>query len=91
MRSDNARMERYGNNWLKWLHEMLVSSQFSEPKNQQQNPVELCAIKWLKDNIKVLRARTGAPANVWLQAGEYLVDIHNITSDEMLDFDPPHK
>jgi hypothetical protein len=43
----------------------------------------------LKDAAKVIRKRTGAPKSVWLQAAQYLADIHNMTSDETLDWKTP--
>jgi hypothetical protein len=44
MRSDNSRMQRYGKTWTQRLRELLKQSTFSEPHNQQQNPVELRVI-----------------------------------------------
>jgi hypothetical protein len=89
MRSDNSRMQRYGKTWTQRLRDLLVHSEFSEPHNQQQNPVELRAVRWLKDAAKVIRKRTGAPKSVWLQATQYLADIHNMTSDETLAWKTP--
>lgn len=89
MRSDNSRMQRYGKVWLQWLRELLIHAEYSEPHNQQQNPVELRAVRWLKEANKVLLKRTGAPGHVWLQAMQYLADIHNVTSDETLDWRTP--
>jgi hypothetical protein len=89
MRSDNSRMQRYGKTWTQRLRELLVHSTFSEPHNQQQNPVELRAIRWLKENSKIIRKRTGAPKAVWLQAAQYLADIHNMCADETLDWKTP--
>jgi hypothetical protein len=82
-------MQRYGKTWTQRLRELLVHSEFSEPHNQQQNPVELRAVRWLKEASKVIRKRTGAPKSVWLQAAQYLADIHNMTSDETLDWKTP--
>jgi hypothetical protein len=89
MRSDNSRMQRYGRSWLQRLREMLVHAEYSEPHNQQQNPVELRAVRWLKDAGKTLRKRTGAPGRVWLQSFQYMADIHNVTADETLDWRTP--
>jgi hypothetical protein len=72
------------------LRELLVHSEFSELHHQQQNPVQLQAVRWLKDVVKVIRKHTGAPKSVWLQeAVQYLADIHNMTLDEMLDWKTP--
>jgi hypothetical protein len=54
MRSDNSQMQRYGRAWLQRLRELLVHNEFLEPHNQQQNPVELKAVRWLKEANKVL-------------------------------------
>jgi hypothetical protein len=51
--------------------------------------VELRAVRWLKEANKVLMKRTGAPGEVWLQAFQYLADIHNVTADETLDWRTP--
>jgi hypothetical protein len=89
MRSDNSRMQRYGRSWLQRLREMLVHAEYSEPHNQQQNPVELRAVRWLKEAGRTLRKRTGAPGRVWLQSFQYMADIHNVTADETLNWKTP--
>jgi hypothetical protein len=89
MRSDNSRMQRYGKVWLQRLRELLIHAEYSEPHNQQQNPVELRAFRWLKEANKVLLKRTGAPGHVWLHAMQYLAEIHNVTSDETLEWRTP--
>ena len=90
LRSDNARVQRYGKEMLRKLRRLLVGVEYTEPHHPQQNPAEMRAIRWLKDATKVIRARTGAPANVWLQIMEYMSEIHNITSDETLNHKVPH-
>ena len=65
LRSDNARVQRYGNEILRRLRRLLIGVEYTEPYNPQQNPAELRAIRWLKAAVKVLRSRTGAPAFVW--------------------------
>ena len=60
---------------------MFVKDQYSEPYKPQQNPVELRAIKYLKDHTHVLLDRTGAPESCWFLAIKYLADIHNICAD----------
>jgi hypothetical protein len=44
------------------LRDLHIAKQTSEPYNQQQNPAELRAVKWLKQHVQVLMDRTGAPA-----------------------------
>ena len=51
--------------------------------------MELNAIRWLKDSMRVLLKHTGAPPWVWLQAMKYLADIHNYTIDETLGYKIP--
>ena len=40
----------------------LIKDEYSETDNQQQNPVELNAIKWLKKHVQLLLDRTNAPS-----------------------------
>ena len=90
IRSDNSKMQRYGAAWVNRLREWLCAAEFTEPHHPQQNPAELRAVKWLKHNTKILRQRTRAPKNLWLQACKYMADIHNVTSDETLDYKTPY-
>jgi hypothetical protein len=48
--------------------DLFIKDQFCEPYNPQQNPVESCGIKYLKENIHVLLDRTGAPDAAWYHA-----------------------
>jgi len=59
------------------------------PHNPQQNPAEMHAIKWLKENNCTLHIQTGAPDFTWLLACQYLAVIQNITADEMLNWKTP--
>ena len=90
IRSDNSRTQRYNRAWVELLRTYLIPAEFSEPHNQQQNPVEMRAIKWLKENIQVIQRRTGAPMQVWGYIAKYVADIHNITADETLGWKTPH-
>ncbi len=67
----------------------MCQAEFTEPDHPQQNPAEMRAIRWLKENNRVLRERTGASDFTWLLACEYLADVHNITSDETLHWKTP--
>ena len=40
----------------------LIKDEYSEADNQQQNPVELNAVKWLKKHTQLLLDRTNAPS-----------------------------
>ena len=66
------------------LRDYLIGDEFSEAHNQQQNPVERNAIRWLKRYTKVLLDRTNAPPELWLEAMKYLADVHNHTAKESL-------
>ena len=90
IRSDNSKTQRYNKAWVELLRTYLVPAEFSEPHNQQQNPVELRAIKWLKQNIKIIQRKSGAPLKLWSYIAKYLADIHNITADETLGWKTPH-
>jgi len=89
LRSDNSKMQRWGIGWLKRMHDWLCQPEFTTLHNPQQNPAEMRAIKWLKDNNHILHAQTGAPNYTWLLACQYLADIHNITADETLEWKTP--
>ncbi len=64
--------------------ELYIKDQFSEPHNQQQNPVESLAIRSLSQHVYVLLDRTGAPDAAWYLAAAYLADIHNHLSNDNL-------
>ena len=61
-----------------------VKDEWSEAHNQQQNKAELGAVRWLKDHLKIMLARTNAPKWVWIQACEYLANVHNILVHDAL-------
>jgi len=67
----------------------LCQPEFTTLHNPQQNPAEMHAIKWLKDNNQILCTCTGAPDFTWLLACQYLANICNITADETLDWKTP--
>jgi hypothetical protein len=62
----------------------LIGVETTEPQHPQQNRCEMHAISWLKKNSRLIRKRTGAPANVWWYIMKYIADIHNHTADETL-------
>jgi len=57
--------------------DFIVKDSFPKPHSPWQNPVKARAIHWLKDTSHVLMDCQGAPYIVWLQAMEYMADIHN--------------
>ena len=83
LRRDNAKEEK---SWtvIDINRKNDTQDEFSQEYNQQQNPVEGHAIRWLKDHTKILMDRVGAPPDVWLQAFMYLADIHNISANDAL-------
>jgi len=83
LRRDNAKEEK-SYKVIGINQTYVIEDQFSQPYNQQQNPVERHAIRWLKDHAKILMDRTGAPPDVWLQALMCLADIRNVTSHDSL-------
>lgn len=72
------------------LRELHVSLELSEPNNQQQNPAELRAVKWIKNNTINLMDRTGAPLRAWYCAAKYLAAVHNVVADESLRYGIPY-
>lgn len=83
LRRDNAKEEK---SWtvIDINRKNATKDEYSQDYNQQQNPVEGHAIRWLKDHTKILMDRTGAPPDVWLQAFMYLADIHNVSANDAL-------
>jgi len=69
--------------------DFIVTDLFSKPHSPWQNPVKARAIRWLKDTSCVLMDRQGAPDTVWLQAMEYMADIHSNTADKSLGWITP--
>ena len=69
--------------------EYFVKDQFTEPEHPQQNPAELCTIKFLKDHSQVLLDWTGAPEDCWLLACEYIANVHNISADKTIGYQIP--
>jgi hypothetical protein len=62
-------------------HEVYIRDKFSEPYNQQQNPVESRAIRYLKEHVHVLLDHSGTSDAVWYHTAEYLHEIHGILSN----------
>ena len=70
--------------------EYLIKDEFSEAGNQQQNPVERQAIRWLKEHCRTLMDRTNCPDKGWIDALRYLADVHNILAQESLGWKNPY-
>ena len=83
LRRDNAKEER-SEEVLDINRKMLVKDQYSEPHNQQQNTVEMAAIRWLVQATHKLLDHTGAPDTAWYLAMKYLAKIHTICYDPTL-------
>jgi len=90
LRRDNSRVQT-GLKFRELLKRTyLVADEYTEPYHPQQNPAEMRAIKWMKMHTQTLLDRTGAPSTIlWLQAAEYLADIHNISADESVRWEIP--
>ena len=87
LRRDNAKEEDSAE-VEKIQRELLIKDQFSEPHNQQQNPVEGGAIRWLKPAVHTLLDRVGAPNVLWFMAAIYLIDVWNRTWNSVIDMTP---
>src|SRR5688572_12446604 len=88
LRHDNAKEEK-SEAILKINRHMFVKDQFSESYNPQQNPVELRAIKYLKEYSNVLLDQTGTHDSCWFLAIKYLADVHNICADPTMNNQVP--
>ena len=90
LRRDNAKEEN--SEGVKNINRrIIVKDQFSEPHNQQQNTVEMAAIRWLVQATHKLLDMTGAPDSAWLLAMKYLAKLHDITYDYTLGMVPFQK
>ena len=90
LRSDNAQVQ-IGKRFTNINRKFIIDDQRTEPDHAQQNPAELRAVQFLKSHSQVLMDRTKAPEKVWLQACEYIADVHNICADETLGWRTPHE
>ncbi len=90
LRRDNTKEEK-NFEAMDIRRKFLVKDQRSDTYNQHQNPVEGCAIEWLKSASNVLLDRTGAPDATWYFAVKYLGDVHNVTYDSGLDMKPKQR
>ena len=87
LRRDNAKEEQ--SEEIQDIHrKYLIQDQFSEPHNQQQNPVESGAIRWIKTMVHVLLDHTGAPDVLWLMAALYLAYVWKRTWHPQLNMTP---
>ena len=87
LRRDNAKEEQ-SEEIGGIQRQYLIKDQFSEPHNQQQNPVESGAIRWIKSMVHVLLDHTGAPDVLWLLAAAYLAYVWNRTWHPQLNMTP---
>ena len=74
--------------------DVFIKDEWSKAGYQNQNPGELghtSDVKWLKEMGTVLMYRSNAPESGWVQAHEYLVDLHTITADETLNWKSPQE
>jgi hypothetical protein len=74
---DNSQTQiQSGTRTTKLNRKHFIKDEFTEPGHPQQNPAEVCAIKFLKDHSQVLLDCTGALKNSWLLACEHIADVH---------------
>jgi hypothetical protein len=66
---DNSQIQS-GKRMTRFNQEYFIKDEFIEPGHPQQNPAELCAVKFIKNHWQVLLDWTGAPENCWLLACE---------------------
>ena len=69
--------------------EFIAKDLFPEPISPWQKAVEARSIWWIRNTAQVLMDRQGALDVVWLQAMEYMADIHNNTADKTLGWITP--
>ena len=83
LRRDNA-LEQCSEQVTEINRERGVKDTYSEPYNPQQNPVELNAVKFVKEGTIRLLTMTGAPIVLWYFAAMLVISIHNICSNPLL-------
>ena len=72
LRRDNANEEQ--SEAVDAIHRrLIIKDQFSEPHNQQQNPVEWGCIRWLVFATHALLDQVGAPDSLWFLASQMSV------------------
>ena len=89
LRRDNSKTQQ-SQKVIELHRQHMIKDEFSEPHNQQQNPVESQGIRWLKMHIDTVLNRSGAPDYLWLEAAKWLCGIHRYTADETLNWGIPH-
>ena len=85
LRRDNAQ-EECSEEVDKIHQELFIKDQFSEPGMQQQNPVESCGVRYIKQHVHVLLDRTGAPDAAWYHGSKYLADVCSALDQENLTY-----
>jgi hypothetical protein len=91
LHQDGAK-EQSSEKMLTINQDFIVRDSFPKPNSPWQNPVEAHSIRWLKGTSQVLMDQQGAPDILWLQAMEYMANIHNNTANESLGWlTPIHK
>ncbi len=88
LRRDNSKVQS-GCKFQDLNRLYIIGDQFTKPYHPQQNPSENRAVCWLKTHIQVLLDRRGAPPKVRLAASQYLAHVHNVSSDETLNWEVP--
>ena len=83
LRRDNSK-EQNSEQITEINRERGVKDEFSEPYNPQQNPVELNAVKYVKENVIKLLESTGAPLVFWYFAAKLVIEVYNFCSNPHL-------
>ena len=87
IRSDSAKT--YMSKTVQQILRMFaIGQQFSEPYNQQQNPMER-GIQEIKKKVNTLMDRTGTPPEFWLLCALFVVYVSNIMAVESLGWITP--
>jgi hypothetical protein len=90
LRRDNAKSEM--SQRVKDIHrDLIISDQWTEPRNTWQNPAELNDVKYLKSHAQVQLDRTDAPDNLWVLAQDYLSHVHNLSANRQLNWKIPEQ
>ena len=88
LQRDQAKNEK-SKEAMKIHRELQMKDAVSEAGNQQQNPVEVHAVRWLKSNATALMDRSNAPDNAWFDAFGHLALVNNTLAKEQLGWKTP--
>ena len=90
LRRDNSQMQT-SDLFTNICRHFCIGDGFTEPHHPHQNPAENHAVRWIKQHAQTVMNITGAPAYVWTDCVKWIVDCHNVTAHEAIDYRTPYE